>query len=121
MQPNDAVVMFGVLDKTVVGFIVTPQGMQSWQVAEKSGWLNGLNAMLAAIGTGGTVDQPNLKKLIVELRSVLLPDEVWNVLKRQERWIIVPDESLWQMPLELFPMDSARGYVAAISNHAICY
>jgi hypothetical protein len=121
MQSNDAVVMFGVLDQSVVGFIVTPKGTQSWRVAEESGWFNGLNAMLAAIGTGGNVDQPNLKKLLIGLRSVLLPDEIWSVLQRHERWIIVPDESLWQLPMELMPIDATRSYVPAISNHAICY
>ena len=121
MQPNDAVVMFGILDRSVIGFLVTPKGIQSWRVAENTGWLNGLNAMLAAIGTGGNVDQPNLKKLLVGLRSVLLPDEIWSVLQRHERWIIVPDESLWQLPMELMPVDASRNYIAAVSNHAICY
>jgi hypothetical protein len=121
LQPNDAVVMFGVMEQSVVGFVVTSKETQSWQVKENSGWLNGLNAMLAAIGTGGNVDQPNLKKLLVGLRTVLLPDEIWNALKRQERWIIVPDESLWQLPIELMPIDATRSYVSAVANHAICY
>ena len=57
----------------------------------------------------------------IEIRNHLFPKEVWASMMAAERWIVVPDASLWYLPLETLPLSDLPNALPCISEHSITY
>jgi len=128
LRPNDAVVMFASHGTSMRGLLFISGKWQSWNVADfgslERKTVNLLGELLELKNRDG--NQSEVQKSWglarrIEIRNQLFPKEVWANLIAAERWIVVPDASLWYLPLETLPLSDLPSALPCLSEHRITY
>ncbi|HUP77119.1 MAG TPA: CHAT domain-containing protein [Pirellula sp.] len=128
LRPEDAVIMFVAQGNSLRGFLFLSGKWRSWEVADaqslerQTGNLLGeLLVMKNRDGTQNEVKKNWSPSRRIEIRNQLFPKEVWAILMAAGRWIVVPDASLWYLPLESLPLSDQPNSLPCITEHNITY
>lgn len=128
LRPKDAVVMFASHGTSMRGLLYVSGKWRTWEVADFASLerqtVNLLSELLELRNRDG--NQREVQKSWglarrIEIRNHLFPKEVWASLIAAERWIVVPDASLWYLPLETLPLSDLPNSLPCISEHSITY
>ena len=128
LRPKDAVVMFASHGTSMRGLLYVSGKWRTWEVAEfarlERQTVNLLSELLDLRNRDG--NQSEVQKSWglarrIEIRNQLFPKEVWASLIAAERWIVVPDASLWYLPLETLPLSDLPNALPCLSEHSITY
>jgi len=130
LQTGDAVLLFASIGKSLRGYLLTAGKWRSWEILEanaaslkvskiRSEW-QGLEQPPRSKPNLGNASKPKIIEL-VSLRDQLFPKEIWAELNGAERWIVVPDQWIWNVPFELLPMSDAPNALPCIAGHRITY
>ncbi len=127
LRPNDAVVMFASHGTTMRGYLYLSGKWRSWEVGDFAGLERKTVSFLSEMQLlknrdGSQMERKNwgLARRI-EIRNQLFPKDIWTNLIAAERWIVVPDGTLWYLPLEMLPLADGSNSLPCISEHAITY
>ena len=128
LRPKDAVVMFASHGTSMRGLLYIFGKWRTWEVADfgslERQTVNLLRELLELRNRDG--NQSEVQKgwglaRRIEIRNLLFPKEVWASLIAAERWIVVPDASLWYLPMETLPLSDFPNSLPCISEHSITY
>lgn len=128
LRPKDAVVMFASHGTSMRGLLYVSGKWRTWEVADFASLerqtVNLLSELLELRNRDG--NQSEVQKSWglarrIEIRNHLFPKEVWASLIAAERWIVVPDASLWYLPLETLPLSDLPNALPCLSEHSITY
>jgi len=128
LQPTDAVVLFTAVGTSLRGYLWSAGKWRSWDVMDRAD-LNGktknlyveLMALKKREGNQDEVKRNWLLARRIEIRNQLFPKEVWANLLEAERWIVVPDASVWYLPLETLPLTDTSKAMPCLAEHRITY
>ena len=128
LAPTDAVVMFASVGTSMLGFLFFYGRWQSWEVRDPAGLSGQAKIMLGEImalknrdGKQEEVKRDWLLSRRIEIRDQLLPKEVWDKLMVAERWIVVPDASVWYIPIDTLPLTNSAKTLPCLAEHRILY
>ena len=128
LRPTDAVVMFAGHGSTLRGFLYTSDKWQSWDIADGASVERKLTTLLSEmlLLKKRDADTNDVKKnwgleRRIELRNQLFPRNIWVDMIAAERWIVIPDGSLWYLPIEALPISDKASALPCISEHSITY
>ncbi len=128
LRPGDAVVVFASLGPSMRGYLYVSGKWRSWEVADFATLERKTTSMLSELvllkNRDGSHNEANLSWGIarrIDIRNQLFPKDVWATLMTAERWIIVPDRSVWYLPLDLLPLSDLPSSLPCISQHRITY
>ncbi len=128
LRPKDAVVMFATHGTSMRGLLYVSGKWRTWEVADFASLerqtVNLLSELLELRNRDG--NQSEVQKSWglarrIEIRNQLFPKEVWASLIAAERWIVVPDASLWYLPLETLPLSDLPNALPCLTEHSITY
>jgi len=132
LRPSDAVVMFAAHGTSLRGFLYSTGKWRSWEIPDFEGLdrriadfsveLKAMNKRLENVPENVSEAKMNwgMAKRVA-IRNQLFPKDVWNQLIAAERWIVVPDAGLWNLPFETLPLSDTPNSLPCISEHCITY
>ena len=128
LEPTDAVVMFASIGTSMRGYLWLSGKWRSWKVVEPAGLYgktkNMLSELMALKNRDSNPKEVKRNWLLarrIEIRDQLFPKEVWANLMEAERWIVVPDASVWYLPLETLPLTDSPNTLPCLAEHRITY
>ena len=100
---------FVTLNNNIHAILATNEKTITWKLANAKRISSEIGRLLKAIGVGKgrgkrLPEKEEWKKLAVQLRKRLLPDDKTITAGRFDRLLIVPDGPLWYLPLEILPI-----------------
>jgi hypothetical protein len=128
LRPTDVVVMFAAHGSSLRGFLFTSNKWRSWEVADGSSVERKVTNLLSEMQLlkNRDADSNEVKKnwgleRRIELRKQLFPKDIWSSMMAAERWIVIPDASLWYLPIESLPISDTALAMPCISEHSITH
>jgi len=128
LRPTDAVVMFAVQGSSLRGFLYTSDKWRSWEIADGASVERKVTNLLSEMQLlkNRDADTNDIKKnwgfeRRSDLRNQLFPKNIWASMISAERWIVIPDASLWYLPIEALPISDTPLALPCISEHSITY
>lgn len=67
------------------------------------------------------VQQRSWMKEARSLRMAIIPDAIWKRLEVVEQLVIIPDDWLWHVPFEIFPVKRSFSEIPIIASCAVSY
>jgi len=128
LRPTDAVIMFAAQGTSFRGFLYTSNKWRSWEVADGASVerkVTNLSSEMQLL-KNRDADTNEIKKnwgleRRTDLRNQLFPKDIWASMLSAERWIVIPDASLWYLPIEALPISDTPLALPCISEHSITY
>ena len=128
LRPSDAVVAFATFGTSMRGFLYESGKWRSWEVGDFAGLERKTTSLLSELLSlkqrDGNQKDVNLNWGLakrIDIRNQLFPKDVWASLIAAERWIVVPDRSLWYLPIETLPLSDLPTALPCLSQHQISY
>ena len=128
LRPTDAVVMFATHGSSLRGFLYSAGKWRSWEVADGASVERKITNLLSEMQLlkKRDADTVDVKKnwgleRRTDLRNQLFPKDIWASMIASERWIVIPDASLWYLPLESLPISDSQFALPCLSEHCITY
>jgi CHAT domain len=128
LRPTDAVVMFAAHGSSIKGFLYTAGRWRSWDVTDGASVERKITNLLSEMQLlkKKDADAIDVKKnwgleRQADLRNQLFPQDIWANMISAERWIVIPDASLWYLPIESLPISDSPFALPCLSEHSITY
>ena len=128
LQPTDAVVLFSSVGANMRGSIYVSGEWKSWEVTDYANLeikiANFMSQLVASKQRDGELSDAakgKEQKSKIDLRNQLFPKNVWQLMGSAKRWIIVPDGSIWNLPVEILPSTDQASTLPCIAEHSIIY
>ncbi|MCR9291923.1 MAG: CHAT domain-containing protein [bacterium] len=130
LEPSDALLAFATTGQSVFGICVQGQQVQYWQVDQRANIDKLLGQLLLDIGLKDDSPRPDPSAITkadaawratsLQLRDLLIPQEIQQAIDSAERLIVVPNGKLWYLPFELLP-DAGNRNSPWLARKAITY
>ena len=109
LPDRTGLLVFVTLNNQVHVILGTNQKLTIWKIANAKRLSSEVSRLLKAIGVGKgrgkrIPEQDSWKKLAMELRKRLFPDDQTVTSEKFDRLLIVPDGPLWYLPFEILPL-----------------
>ena len=128
LQPMDAVVLFASVGTSMRGYLWFAGKWRSWEIIDSASFhrktkdlLGELMAFKNRDSNPSEVKRNWLLARKIEIRNQLFPREVWSNLLEADRWIVVPEASIWCLPLEALPLTDSPSALPCVAEHRITY
>ena len=128
LRPTDAVVMFAAHGSSLKGFLYTAGKWRSWEVTDGALVERKITNLLSEMQLlkKRDADSIDVKKnwgieRRTEIKNQLFPKDIWANMIAAERWIVIPDSSLWYLPIESLPVSDSQFALPCLSEHSITY
>ncbi len=127
LRPTDAVLMFSSLSGRMRGSLCVSGKWKSWDVSDFASLESKSTSLLSQLvfknREGELIEWMKSRDFArrMEIRNQLFPKEIWANMLAAERWVIVPDGSLWNLPFEILPLSDHLSALPCISEHRITY